>query len=102
MPRSLLTATLCISALIAGPSLAQEVATLEKYRAQGEAEFAARIASRERPDRARNVVIFIGDGMSVEDCNPSDMEKIHALFSGGANLPARVRAFVDFLVDNLR
>ncbi|MBD3775358.1 MAG: alkaline phosphatase [Rhodobacteraceae bacterium] len=65
MPRSLLTATICISALIAGPSFAQQATTSAEYRAQGEAELAARIASPERPDRARNVIIFIGDGMGV-------------------------------------
>ena len=65
MPRSLLTATLCICALIAGPSLAQQATTSAEYRAQGEAELAARIASPQRPDRARNVIVFIGDGMGV-------------------------------------
>ena len=65
MPRSLLTATFCISAFIAGPSLAQQATTSAEYRAQGEAEVAARIASPERPDRARNIIIFIGDGMGV-------------------------------------
>ncbi|MBD3731072.1 MAG: alkaline phosphatase, partial [Sphingomonadales bacterium] len=65
MPRSLLTATFCISALIAGPSLAQEATTSREYRQQGEAELATRLAAEERPDRARNVIIFIGDGMGV-------------------------------------
>lgn len=65
MPRSLLTATFCISAFIAGPSLAQQATTSAEYRAQGEAEVAARIPSPERPDRARNIIIFIGDGMGV-------------------------------------
>lgn len=33
--------------------------------------------------------------------NPGDVEHIHAVFVGGANMPARVRVFVDFLVDHL-
>lgn len=37
----------------------------------------------------------------LEDYNPGDIEEIHAVFVGGTNLPARVRAFVDFLVENL-
>ena len=38
----------------------------------------------------------------LEDYNPGDVEQIHAVFVGGANTPARVRVFVDFLVDKLR
>ena len=38
----------------------------------------------------------------LEDYNPGDVEHIHAVFVGGANIPARVRVFVDFLVDKLR
>jgi DNA-binding transcriptional LysR family regulator len=38
----------------------------------------------------------------LEDYNPGDVELIHAVFVGGAHLPARVRAFVDFLADRLR
>ncbi len=37
----------------------------------------------------------------LEEYNPGDVETIHAVFVGGANLPARVRAFVDFLTDYL-
>lgn len=37
----------------------------------------------------------------LEAYNPGDVEQIHAVFVGGANLPARVRVFVDFLVDKL-
>jgi DNA-binding transcriptional LysR family regulator len=33
--------------------------------------------------------------------NPGDVEHIHAVFVGGANMPARVRVFVDFLARNL-
>jgi len=38
----------------------------------------------------------------LEDYNPGDVEQIHAVFVGGANLPARVRVFIDFLAENLR
>jgi len=38
----------------------------------------------------------------LEGYNPGDREPIHAVFVGGAAMPARVRAFVDFLVENLR
>lgn len=38
----------------------------------------------------------------LEAYNPGDVEHIHAVFVGGGNIPARVRVFVDFLVDNLR
>ena len=39
----------------------------------------------------------------LEDCNPGDLEEIHAVFLGhGGWLPARVRAFLDFLVENVR
>jgi DNA-binding transcriptional LysR family regulator len=38
----------------------------------------------------------------LEAYNPGDVEAIHAVFIGGANTPARVRAFVDFLAERLR
>jgi DNA-binding transcriptional LysR family regulator len=47
----------------------------------------------------------IADGRLVpvlEAFNPGDVEAIHAVFVGGANMPARVRAFVDFLAERLR
>jgi DNA-binding transcriptional LysR family regulator len=37
----------------------------------------------------------------LEEYNPGDIEPIHAVFAGGPNTPARVRAFVDFLVRRL-
>lgn len=37
----------------------------------------------------------------LEDYNPGDVETIHAVFVGGANLPARVRVFVDFIAERL-
>ncbi|ABQ66922.1 LysR family transcriptional regulator [Rhizorhabdus wittichii] len=38
----------------------------------------------------------------LEEYNPGDVEAIHAVFVGGANTPARVRVFVDFLAERLR
>lgn len=38
----------------------------------------------------------------LEAFNPGDVEAIHAVFVGGANTPARVRAFVDFMAERLR
>jgi len=37
----------------------------------------------------------------LEEYNPGDVETIHAVFVGGANVPARVRVFVDFLAGYL-
>ncbi len=39
----------------------------------------------------------------LEDCNPGDTEAVHAVFLGqGGQLPARVRAFLDFLVEKVK
>lgn len=38
----------------------------------------------------------------LEEFNPGDREPIHAVFVGGANTPARVRVFVDFVAERLR
>jgi DNA-binding transcriptional LysR family regulator len=38
----------------------------------------------------------------LEDFNPGDVENTHAVFVGGANTPARVRVFVDFLAERLK
>lgn len=39
----------------------------------------------------------------LENCNPGDSEEIHAVFLGqGKYLPARVRAFLDFLVERVK
>lgn len=39
----------------------------------------------------------------LEDCNPGDVEAVHAVFLGqGGHLPARVRALLDYLVETLR
>lgn len=53
---------------------------------------------------AFSVVDEIASGRLVpllENYNPGDVEMIHAVFVGGANMPARVRVFVDFLVERL-
>lgn len=38
----------------------------------------------------------------LEPFNPGDKEIFHAVFVGGANMPARVRVFVDYLVECMR
>ena len=39
----------------------------------------------------------------LEDVNAGDLEPIHAVFVGhGGQLPARVRAFLDYLVEHVR
>jgi DNA-binding transcriptional LysR family regulator len=39
----------------------------------------------------------------LESCNPGDKEQVHAVFVGrGGPLPARVRAFLDFLLEHVR
>lgn len=39
----------------------------------------------------------------LDDLNPGDTEAIHVVFIGqGGHLPARVRAFIDFLAENVR
>ncbi|PZU10966.1 LysR substrate-binding domain-containing protein [Sphingomonas sp.] len=38
----------------------------------------------------------------LEEFNPGDVEQIHAVFVGGATIPARIRVFVDFLAARLR
>jgi DNA-binding transcriptional LysR family regulator len=39
----------------------------------------------------------------LENYNPGDIEATHAVFVGhGGQLPARVRALLDYLVDNVR
>lgn len=38
----------------------------------------------------------------LEDCNPGDVEELHAVYVGqGGYLPQRVRAFLDFLVERV-
>ena len=53
---------------------------------------------------AFSVVDDIATGRLVpilQDFNPGDVEIIHAVFVGGSQTPARVRAFVDFLAKRL-
>jgi DNA-binding transcriptional LysR family regulator len=38
----------------------------------------------------------------LEEFNPGDVEEISAVFVGGTHTPARVRCFVDYLVETLR
>ncbi len=35
----------------------------------------------------------------LDEFNPGDTEAIHAVFFGGSNMPARVRVFIDYLVE---
>ncbi len=37
----------------------------------------------------------------LEPFNPGDREVYHAVFVGGANMPARIRVLVDYLVERL-
>ena len=38
----------------------------------------------------------------LEDCNPGDVEEVHAVYVGqGGHLPLRVRAFLDFLAERV-
>jgi DNA-binding transcriptional LysR family regulator len=39
----------------------------------------------------------------LENLNPGDIEAVHAVFLGqGGHLPARIRAFIDYLAENVR
>lgn len=37
----------------------------------------------------------------LEEYNPQDREAIHAVFIGGKNIPARIRVFVDYMVEKM-
>lgn len=53
---------------------------------------------------AFSVAAEIADGRLIpllEEYNPGDVEEIHAVFAGGTKMPARARAFVDFLAEKL-
>lgn len=59
-------------AMTAVPSFAQDAAeTTAEYRKQAQAELQERRAAAQRPDHARNVIIFIGDGMGVSTLAPA-------------------------------
>ncbi|WP_017669926.1 alkaline phosphatase [Blastomonas sp. AAP53] len=73
-----LAALLCLSALWAVPGAAQHNApkdaapdkergeqTVADYTAQGQAQLQARLAMQARTGKAKNLIIFIGDGMGV-------------------------------------
>jgi len=39
----------------------------------------------------------------LEELNPGDLQEVHAVFVGqGGHLPARVRAFIDYLAETVR
>lgn len=38
----------------------------------------------------------------LEEYNPQDREAIHAVYIGGKNVPARIRVFVDYLVEKMQ
>lgn len=63
MLRFLTLAVAAGSALLSSPAAAQT--NTEQYRQQAEAELEARKSAAERPAKARNVTIFVGDGMGV-------------------------------------
>ncbi|MER8957044.1 LysR substrate-binding domain-containing protein [Mesorhizobium sp. M0833] len=51
-----------------------------------------------------HVAAEIADGRLVpllEDCNPGDLELVHAIYVGGGPLPHRVRAFIEYMVEVL-
>jgi len=71
MIRPLITALL-LSTVSALPAIAQQAApvqkqqqTAEDYAAQGRAQLAARLAMQQQQGQAKNLIIFIGDGMGV-------------------------------------
>lgn len=37
----------------------------------------------------------------LEECNPGDLEMIHAIHVGGGPLPPRVRAFIEYMIETL-
>lgn len=58
----------------------------------------ARLAAfRVRDDIAAGSLVAV-----LEDCNPGDLEEVHAVYLGqGGYLPLRVRAFLDFLAERV-
>jgi DNA-binding transcriptional LysR family regulator len=48
------------------------------------------------PDIAAGTLVPV-----LEDCNPGDVEIVHAVFAGHEHLAARIRAFIDFLVEKI-
>lgn len=37
----------------------------------------------------------------LEDCNPGDLELVHAIYVGGGPIPHRVRAFIEYMIETL-
>lgn len=65
-------AALLVSTLLVSPVLAQEAApapraeqTSDDYAAQGQAQLDARLAMQHNQGKAKNLIIFIGDGMGI-------------------------------------
>jgi DNA-binding transcriptional LysR family regulator len=51
-----------------------------------------------------HVAAEIAEGSLVpllEDCNPGDLELVHAVYVGGGPLPHRVRAFIEHMIETL-
>ncbi|MCT7662830.1 LysR family transcriptional regulator [Shinella kummerowiae] len=48
------------------------------------------------PDIAAGMLVPV-----LEDFNPGDIEVVHAVFAGHEHLAARIRAFIDFLVETI-
>jgi alkaline phosphatase len=55
----------CATLLCSGPLLAQTAATTEAYREQARAELARLKADAPIARKARNIIVFVGDGMGV-------------------------------------
>jgi DNA-binding transcriptional LysR family regulator len=51
-----------------------------------------------------HVAAEIAEGRLVpllEDCNPGDLELVHAIYVGGGPVPHRVRAFIEYMIETL-
>ncbi len=67
MPSAFVRHTLVLAALstASAPLLAKPASSTAEYRAQGEAQAAAHRAAPNHGEKAKNLIIFIGDGMGV-------------------------------------
>ncbi len=110
-----LATLLCLATLWSAPVLAQHNApgeaapdkqraeqTAADYAAQGQAQLQARLAMPARNGKAKNLIIFIGDGMGVSTAHrrahlggaeggarwriERDRDRCHALFGDGEDL----------------
>ena len=59
------TLLLVVLSTASAPLLAKPAASTAEYRAQGEAQAAAHRAAPDHGEKAKNLIIFIGDGMGV-------------------------------------